>query len=121
LPEHERAAFPADEIRGEQILNPDGTLYMANNPDAPVMLIGDSYTGVFELIDCKGAGVGAHIAAATGIPVDIITSWGGGPLVREKMLRARKNKLPKKRVVIYLMTARDLYKYSQHWEPVGEK
>ena len=57
------------------------------------MLIGDSFTGVFELVDCKSAGMGAHIAAATGIPVDIITSWGGGPLVRDKMLRARSNNL----------------------------
>jgi hypothetical protein len=29
--------------------------------------------------------------------------------------------LSKKRVVIYLMTARDLYHYSQHWEPVKGK
>ncbi len=121
LPEPQQSAFPADEIHGEQVLNPDGTLYKANNPDAPVLLIGDSFTGVFELIDCKGAGVGAHIAAETGLPVDIITSWGGGPLVRDKMLRARKNVLGKKKIVIYLMTARDLYKYSQHWKPVEDR
>ncbi len=121
LPESQQPAFPADEISGQQVLNPDGTLYKANNPDAPILLIGDSFTGVFELIDCKGAGVGAHIAAETGLPVDIITSWGGGPLVRDKMLRARKKLLGKKKVVIYLMTARDLYKYSQHWKPVEEK
>jgi alginate O-acetyltransferase complex protein AlgJ len=65
--------------------------------------------------------VGAHIAAQTQIPVDIITSWGGGPLVRDKMYRARKNSIDKKRVVIYLMVARDLYNYSQLWEPVDFK
>jgi alginate O-acetyltransferase complex protein AlgJ len=121
LPGSEQSAYPADEINGQQILNPDGSLYKANNPDAPILLIGDSFTGVFELVDCKGAGVGAHIAAETGLPVDVITSWGGGPLVRDKMLRARKNMLSKKRVVVYLMAARDLYHYSQHWEPVEEK
>ena len=26
----------------------------------------------------------------TGVPVDVITSWGGGPLVREKALKARR-------------------------------
>jgi alginate O-acetyltransferase complex protein AlgJ len=121
LPESEQAGFPADEISGRQVFNPDGTLYKANNPDAPILLIGDSFTGVFELVDCKGAGVGAHIAEETGLPVDIITSWGGGPLVRDKMLRARKSLLAKKKIVVYLMTARDLYQYSQHWGAVEEK
>ncbi len=121
LPESQQSAYPADEIEGQQVLNPDGSLYKANNPDAPILLIGDSFTGVFELVDCKSAGIGAHIAAETGLPVDVVTSWGGGPLVRDKMFKARKTTLAKKRVVIYLMTARDLYHYSQHWEPVEEK
>jgi len=121
IPENERTAYPADLIEAQQVINPDGKLYKASSPDAPIMLIGDSFTGVFELVDCKGAGVGAHIAASTGVPVDIITSWGGGPLVRDKMLRARKNNLAKKRLVIYMMVARDLYNYSQNWLPLELK
>jgi alginate O-acetyltransferase complex protein AlgJ len=85
------------------------------------MLIGDSFTGVFELVDCKAAGVGAHVSALTGITLDIVTSWGGGPLVRDKFYRARKNMLDKKRVVIYMMVARDLFNYSQLWQPMETK
>jgi hypothetical protein len=121
LPENERSAYPPDPLAAQQVLDPNGKLYKAGNPDAPVMLIGDSFTGVFELVDCKSAGVGAHIAAATGLPVDIITSWGGGPLVRDKMLRARKNMLGKKRLVLYMMVSRDLYNYSQNWLPLEMK
>jgi alginate O-acetyltransferase complex protein AlgJ len=121
IPEKERTAYPADLIAAQQVRNPDGAFYKASNPDAAVMLIGDSFTGVFELVDCKAAGVGAHIAAATGVPVDIITSWGGGPLVRDKMLRARKKDLSKKRLIVYLMVARDLYNYSQNWLPLETK
>lgn len=121
LPENERPSYPADLIAAQQVFDPDGSLYKASKPDAPIMLIGDSFTGIFELIDCKGAGVGAHIAAATSIPVDIITSWGGGPLVRDKMLRARKKDLSKKRLVVYMMVARDLYNYRQSWLPLETK
>jgi hypothetical protein len=123
LPEAERSAYPPDLLSAQQVFssNPALSLYKASNRDAPIMLIGDSFTGVFELVDCKGAGVGAHIAAATGVPVDIITSWGGGPLVRDKMLRARKNDLSKKRLVVYMMVARDLYNYSQNWLPLETK
>ncbi|HUI90954.1 MAG TPA: hypothetical protein VLX68_01795 [Chitinivibrionales bacterium] len=121
LAEADKAAFAAVELSARQVHNPDGTLYKGNNPDSPVMLIGDSFTGVFELVDCKAAGVGAHIAANTGIPVDIVTSWGGGPLVRDKWYRARKNMLDKKRVVVYMMVARDLYDYGQLWQPMEMK
>jgi alginate O-acetyltransferase complex protein AlgJ len=121
LAEADKASFNAVDIAARRVYNPDGTAFKGANVDAPVMLIGDSFTGVFELVDCKAAGVGAHIAANTGIPVDIITSWGGGPLVRDKFYRARKNNLDKKRVVIYMMVSRDLYNYSQLWQPLETK
>jgi hypothetical protein len=121
LAEADKSAFKPVEIAAKRVYNPDGTPFKGANIDAPVMLIGDSFTGVFELVDCKAAGVGAHIAANTGIPVDIITSWGGGPLVRDKFYRARKNNLDRKRVVIYLMVSRDLYNYSQLWQPMETK
>jgi alginate O-acetyltransferase complex protein AlgJ len=115
LPEQDKAQYKAVILKAQQVKNPDGTLYKGN-PKDPILLIGDSYTGVFELIDCKSAGIGAHIAAKTGLGVDIVTGWGGGPLIRNKMLRMRKNDLDTKRVLVYIMTARDLNNYSQGWE-----
>jgi alginate O-acetyltransferase complex protein AlgJ len=121
LPETDRAAYPEDQLEGQQVKLPGGKLYNGTSPASkgdPIMLIGDSFTGVFESIDCKGAGVGAHIAANLAMPVDIITSWGGGPLVRDRVVRARKNDMGAKRLVIYLMVARDLYNYAQNWTPL---
>jgi alginate O-acetyltransferase complex protein AlgJ len=118
LPEADRGAYPSVQLAAQQVFLPDGTLYKANQPQAPVLLMGDSFTGVFELVDCKSAGVGSHIAAKIGLPVDIITSWGGGPLVRDKMLRGRAKNMGEKRVIIYMMVARDLYNYTQGWTPL---
>jgi hypothetical protein len=118
LSESERTAYSPVTLHATQVRTPDNALYKGSQPQAPILLMGDSFTGVFELIDCKGAGVGAHCAAETGLPVDIITSWGGGPLVREKMLRARSNNLSVKRVVVYMMVARDLYNYGEGWTPL---
>lgn len=115
LPEADQTKYEPAMLKAQRVLNEDGSRYKGNRND-PLMLIGDSFTGVFELVDCKSAGVGAHIAEKTGLGVDIITSWGGGPLVRSKMLRARKNDLGAKRLIIYMMVARDLYNYSQGWE-----
>jgi alginate O-acetyltransferase complex protein AlgJ len=116
LPESKQIHYQPVELKAVQVKTSDGVPYKSLNSSAPLMLIGDSFTGVYESVDCKSAGVGAHIAASTGIPVDIITSWGGGPLVRKKAMMARQNDLGNKRLVIYMMSARDLYNYSQNWE-----
>ena len=106
---------PLALIKAKRVIMPEGKPYKGIR-NAPVLLIGDSFTGVFELVDCKSAGVGAHIAQKTGLPVDIITSWGGGPPVRNRMVRTRKDYMGYKRAVIYLMVARDLYNYVQGWQ-----
>jgi len=118
LPEASRGAYPEVRLEASQIHMPDGKPINPVNKSAPLMLIGDSFTGVFESIDCKSAGVGSNIAYQTRLPIDVITSWGGGPLVREKVLSGRKNDMAVKRIVIYLMVARDLYNYAQNWTPL---
>jgi alginate O-acetyltransferase complex protein AlgJ len=118
LPEAERGAYPPVKLHASRVYRSDGTPYNPNIPDAPLLLMGDSFTGVFELVDCKSAGIGSNIAARTGLEVDIIASWGGGPLVRKKMMRAREKNMPSKRLIIYMMVARDLYNYAQSWEPL---
>lgn len=120
LPESQRTAFPAVTLAAQQVSTPGGVKYKADR-NGPILLIGDSFTGVFELVDCKSAGLGSHIAAKTGLPVDMVTSWGGGPLVRQKMIRARAKYMGPKRVVVYVMVARDLYNYSQSWAPLEKK
>ena len=120
LPQERQSGYKPQSLAVRRVFNPDGTRYSASHLGAPILLIGDSFTGVFERVDCKSAGIGSHIAARSAMPVDIITSWGGGPMVRRKMLRSRGKYLDRKRVVVYLMVARDLYKYSQGWDPLRE-
>ncbi len=120
LPQDAQAKYPAVTLKARQVKTPDGELNTGSKA-GQVMLIGDSFTGVFEHVDCKGAGVGSHIAAKTDLPVDIITSWGGGPLVRKKMMRARSKLMDGKRLVVYMMVARDLYDYQMGWQPLQTK
>ena len=115
IPEAVRIDYAVDTLDARQILTPEGKKYKSD-PAGPIMLIGDSFTGVFELIDCKSAGIGANIAQKTGLPVDILTGWGGGPMIMNKMIRIKKNTLGVKRLVIFMMTSRDLYDYSLGWE-----
>jgi alginate O-acetyltransferase complex protein AlgJ len=120
LPEAERAKFQPETLVGHQVVNPDGSLY-EDDPESPVVILGDSFTGVYELMDCEHAGVSAHLAKQIGYPVDLVMSYGGGPNVREKLLRRGVDKLKTKKLVIWMMTARDLYDHAEGWQPVDKK
>jgi alginate O-acetyltransferase complex protein AlgJ len=91
-----------------------------DDPDSPIVLLGDSFTGVYQLMDCEHAGVSAHLAKAIGTPVDLVMSYGGGPNVREKLLKRGVDKLKGKKLVIWMMTARDLYDHAEGWQPVAK-
>jgi hypothetical protein len=120
LPEAERAKFAPETLVGHQVANADGTLY-EDDPDSPIVILGDSFTGVYELMDCEHAGVSAHIAREIGYPVDLVMSYGGGPNVREKLLRRGEDKLATKKLVIWMMTARDLFDYAEGWQPLEKR
>ena len=115
LPEGERTRYAPETLVGHQVVNPDGTLY-EDDPDSPIVILGDSFTGVYELMDCEHAGVSAHIAKQIGYPVDLLMSYGGGPNVREKLLRRGEDKLASKKLVIWMMTARDLFDHAEGWQ-----
>ncbi|HVY37845.1 MAG TPA: hypothetical protein VHM31_07910 [Polyangia bacterium] len=115
LPEAEQARYAPATLVGQQVVTADGALY-EDDPDSPIVLLGDSFTGVYELMDCEHAGVSAHIARAVGAPVDLVMSYGGGPNVRSKLLRRGEGALSSKKLVIWMMTARDLYDFGEGWE-----
>ncbi len=102
------------------MVNRDGTLY-EDDPDSPIIILGDSFTGVYELMDCEHAGVSAHIAKRIGYPVDLVMSYGGGPNVREKLVRRGLDKLASKKLVIWMMTARNLYDHAEGWQHLDKK
>ncbi len=119
LPEPEQKSYTPETLAAHQVLGPDQQPY-AGDPRSPIVLLGDSFTAVYELMDAEHAGVSAHIARGIGYPLDLVMSYGGGPNVRTKLLRRGWDSLETKRLVIWMMTARDLYDYWEEWEPLSE-
>ena len=117
LPEAEQKNYTPETLVAHQVIGPDKQPY-DDDPDSPVVLLGDSFTGVYELTDAEHAGVSAHIARGISYPLDLVMSYGGGPNVRQKLLRRGEQALGAKKLVIWLMTARDLYNYWEDWEPL---
>jgi len=115
LPEPERVKYPPMDLEAEQVLEPDGSFYK-DDESSPVVLLGDSYAGVFHLEDCQHAGLTAHLARELGFPVDLILGQGMGPQVRVKLARRGPGALKGKRVVIWTLSERDLFNYRSPWE-----
>ncbi|HEY6079917.1 MAG TPA: hypothetical protein VIW29_13980 [Polyangiaceae bacterium] len=113
----EQAKYKPETLAALQVVGDDKQLYQ-DDPSSPVVLLGDSFTAVFELTDAEHAGVSAHTAKVIGYPLDLVMSYGGGPNVRQKLLRRGDASLGTKKLVIWMMTARDLYNYWEDWEPL---
>jgi alginate O-acetyltransferase complex protein AlgJ len=120
LPESQKGAYKPETLIAHQVYAANGALY-DDDPDSPVVVLGDSFAGVYELTDAEHAGVSAHIAKQISYPTDLVMSYGGGPNVRQKLLRRGADALSSKKLVIWMMTARDLYNYWEEWEPLSAK
>jgi len=120
LAEREKKRYRPQELIGNQVVNPDGELY-TDDAASPIVILGDSFTGVFQRTYCRHAGVSAHLAKEIGYPVDLVMSYGGGPNVRRKLMRRGEDDLRTKRLVIWMFAARDLYDYWEDWEPLARK
>ena len=118
LPEAEQSKYTPETLVAHQVFAA-GKPY-DDDPDSPVVLLGDSFTGVYQLTDAEHAGVSAHIARGIGYPLDLVMSYGGGPNVRQKLMRRGVQALATKKLVIWMMTARDLYNYWENWEPLNK-
>jgi hypothetical protein len=120
LRDGDKKRYQPEALTARQVVEPGGGLYV-DDADSPVVVLGDSFTGVLELTDCEHAGVSAHLARHLGAPVDLVMSYGGGPNVRHKLMRRGVDSLGSKRLVVWIMTARDLYNYWENWEPLAKK
>jgi alginate O-acetyltransferase complex protein AlgJ len=115
LPESEKLKYPPMKLRARQVVTPGGDFY-EDDRSSPVVLLGDSYAGVFHLEDCRHAGLTAHLARELGVPIDLVLGQGMGPKVRAKLLRRGKKALSGKRLVIWTLSERDLYNYREPWD-----
>jgi alginate O-acetyltransferase complex protein AlgJ len=116
LPEPQKKRYQPETLAAHQVVRADDSFY-EDEPDSPIVVLGDSFTGVYELTDAEHAGFSAHLARDVSQPIDLVMSYGGGPNVRTKLLRRGEAALARKKLVIWVMADRDLYDYWEDWQP----
>ncbi len=114
LTDAKKAKVAPEQVLGHQVTETSGKLY-EDSDSSSVLVLGDSYTGVFETVGCRHAGVTAHLAKGLGGPVDLIMGWGGGPEAPGKLKKRGEDYLQGKRLVVWMMSARDVFVYPGDW------
>ena len=115
LPEAQRAEYRPMQREAQQVVDAAGELY-EDDQASPIVMLGDSFTGVFHFEDCQHAGVSAHLAKELGLPIDLIMAQGSGPRIRGQLARRGPDGLEGKQLVIWTMVSRDLYDYWADWD-----
>ncbi len=119
LDESERQKYPLEKFKAYQVLGVDGAPLADSVPEAPILVLGDSYTTIFQREQCGAAGFAAHLAARLSQPVDLIAAQGGGPQTRLDLARRGAGYLASKKYVILAMSERDLFNYFGGWKKVA--
>ncbi len=103
------------KLIGQQVLNSDGSFY-EDDKTSPIVVLGDSFCGEFQVKEPKHAGLSSHIARDIGMPIDLIVAYGSGPKIRGRLTRRGSKAVSTKKLVIWTTAARDLYNYRSPWK-----
>ena len=114
----EQRRYRPQALRANQVLF-DGKP-CDDDQQSPIVVLGDSFTGVFQRTEPQSAGLSAHLARALGHRVDLVMSYGSGPNVRQKLLRRGPVDLRRRKLVIWVQAARELYHHWEPWQPLDQ-
>ncbi len=117
LPDDEKITYRPMTLIAQQVLNPDGSFY-EDSESSPLVILGDSFCGVFQVEEPKHAGLSSHIAKEIGMPVDLMVAYGSGPGIRKNLSRRGASVINSKKLVIWTTASRDLYNYWSSWDLV---
>lgn len=121
---HQEQLFSAEDVRCYQVTFAKGedrgeTYEEPDEPtDAPVLVLGDSFSRVFEYDEPEAAGWVSNLAYELQTPVAAIVNDGGAStLVRQELARDL-DALQGKKLVIWTFVERDIRFGMQGWQPI---
>lgn len=114
----EASAFPAQVTIAYRVLDQDGQAY-ADDDDSQILLLGDSFSRIYQTDEPLAAGWIANLAYELGTPLSTIVNDGGAStLVRQELARSPEL-LKGKRLVVWSFVERDLRFGMKGWEKIA--
>jgi hypothetical protein len=107
-----------EDIVCEQVVDSATGNLLEHSADADVLVIGDSYAGMYEHVEAKSAGFVSHLAYALRRPVGALIYPGGASTMVRKTLAGDKSVLAGKKVIVWEFIERDLISGMEGWQEV---
>ncbi len=101
-----------EEITAAQITNP------TDAPNSEILVLGDSFSRIFQTDEPQNAGFIAHLARELFTPVASINNDGGGSTLIRQELARHPQLLAGKKIVVWEFTERDLRLGTEGWQIV---
>jgi alginate O-acetyltransferase complex protein AlgJ len=111
--------YKTQTLLARQIVGADGVFY-EDEKYSPVLMMGDSFLGVYQRTGCKSAGVSAHVAYNVKFPIYVSMIYGGGADMIDRIKRMGSDGLKRTKLIIWVMTARNLYDYYNEWKIIDK-
>jgi hypothetical protein len=113
----EATAFPKETTTVLRVLDSEGAPY-ADDDEAQILLLGDSFSRIYQTDEPEAAGLIANLAFELQTPLSSIVNDGGAStLVRQELAR-NLELLHGKRIVIWAFAERDLRFGLQGWQRI---
>jgi hypothetical protein len=122
VPQVERL-FEPQYMNCTRVVNAATGAPYADDPNAPVLVLGDSFLRIFERDEPGSGGFVAHLAGELGFGLSsIINDGGASTLVRQQLAR-KPARLEGKRVVVWEFVERDIRFGTEGWQviPLSEQ
>jgi hypothetical protein len=114
----EGSAFPPEPTTAYRVFDEEGEPY-ADSDDAQILLLGDSFSRIYQTDEPEAAGLIANLAYELHTPLtSIVNDGGASTLVRQELAR-NLDLLRGKRIVIWAFVERDLRFGMQGWQRIA--
>jgi hypothetical protein len=113
--------FEPQEVTIRRVVNAETGEPMETDADAPIVLLGDSFTNIYSVPDMgwgDHAGLGEQLALRLGQSIDIIAQNDGGVNTARATLCKQPDRLRGKKLVIWQFAARDLVVSNGEWKRI---
>ncbi len=117
VPQVERLYEP-EQINCTQVVNPETGKPYVDDPNSPVLVLGDSFLRIFERDEPGSGGFIAHLAHNLGFGLTSIVNDGGASTLVRQQLARKPALLQGKKVVVWEFVERDIRFGTEGWQVI---
>ena len=110
--------YPAEQLQCKQVLQTTKSLLYQDDPNAAVLLLGDSFSRIYQTDKPRSAGLISQLAYELKIPLSSIVNDGGSSTLVRQQLARQPELLKDKKLIIWQFIERDIHFGTEGWQVI---